>query len=53
MVHEIDSGVLAVTRAIGNTKLKEWVIGKPFTTEVVITEEDKFLVLASDGVFFN
>jgi len=30
--------------------MKEWVIGSPYTTRVVLNDDDKFLILACDGV---
>uniref|UniRef100_A0A6S8G0Q5 PPM-type phosphatase domain-containing protein n=1 Tax=Aplanochytrium stocchinoi TaxID=215587 RepID=A0A6S8G0Q5_9STRA len=43
-------GVLAVTRAIGDTYLP-CVTGKPETNEVDITEKDTYLLIASDGIW--
>ena len=45
------NGVLAVTRALGDSYLKDLVTGHPYTTETVIqSEQDEFLILACDGV---
>lgn len=45
------NGVLAVTRALGDTYMKDLVTGHPYTTETVIQPEiDEFLILACDGV---
>ena len=45
------NGVLAVTRALGDSYLKDLVTGHPYTTETVIQpDQDEFLVLACDGV---
>lgn len=45
------NGVLAVTRALGDTYMKDLVTGHPYTTETVIQpEQDEFLILACDGV---
>jgi protein phosphatase PTC1 len=45
------NGVLAVTRALGDSYLKDLVTGHPYTTETVIQpEQDEFLILACDGV---
>ena len=45
------NGVLAVTRALGDSYMKELVTGHPYTTETVIQPEmDEFLILACDGV---
>jgi protein phosphatase PTC1 len=45
------NGVLAVTRALGDSYMKELVTGHPYTTETVIQpDQDEFLILACDGV---
>lgn len=45
------NGVLAVTRALGDSYLKPFVTGHPFTTETQIQPDtDEFLILACDGV---
>lgn len=45
------NGVLAVTRALGDTYLKDLVTGHPYTTETVIQPDaDEFIILACDGV---
>lgn len=45
------SGVLAVTRALGDSYMKELVTGHPYTTETVLQpESDEFFILACDGV---
>jgi len=47
------NGVLAVTRALGDTYLKDLVTGHPYTTETVIQPDaDEFIILACDGVSF-
>src|SRR6266498_4183609 len=43
-------GVLAVTRSLGDSSMKEFVVGSPYTTETELTENDPFLILACDGV---
>ena len=43
-------GVLAVTRALGDSYMKDLVTGHPYTTETVIQPEDEFIILACDGV---
>ncbi|KAG4106180.1 protein phosphatase 2C [Neocallimastix lanati (nom. inval.)] len=45
------NGVLAVTRSLGDYSMKEWVIGNPYTSRVVLDDNDKFLILACDGVW--
>ncbi|KAG5440857.1 hypothetical protein PCK2_000012, partial [Pneumocystis canis] len=45
------NGILAVTRALGDTYMKKFVISRPFTTEtILIPSEDEFIILACDGV---
>ncbi|CAI5757387.1 unnamed protein product [Candida verbasci] len=45
------NGVLAVTRSLGDTYMKDLVIGKPFTTSTEIRKDDEFIILACDGVW--
>mmetsp|Transcript_2834 Transcript_2834/g.3164 ORF Transcript_2834/g.3164 Transcript_2834/m.3164 type:complete len:363 (+) Transcript_2834:61-1149(+) len=45
------NGVLAVTRSLGDSYMKDLVIGNPFTTATKITDEDEFMILACDGVW--
>lgn len=44
------NGVLAVTRSLGDSSMKEFVVGSPYTTETELSDEDEFLVIACDGV---
>lgn len=44
-------GSLAVTRAIGDAHLKQWVIAEPETREIRIEPRHEFLILASDGLW--
>lgn len=44
------NGVLAVTRSLGDSSMKEFVVGSPYTTETTLTEEDQYLIIACDGV---
>lgn len=46
------NGVLAVTRSLGDSSMKEFVVGSPYTTETELCEEDELLILACDGVSF-
>lgn len=46
------NGVLAVTRSLGDSAMKEFVVGSPYTTETVLGSEDDFLIIACDGVSF-
>ncbi|KAF1814863.1 PP2C-domain-containing protein [Eremomyces bilateralis CBS 781.70] len=46
------NGVLAVTRALGDSYMKDLVTGRPYTTETVIQPDaDEFLILACDGLW--
>lgn len=45
------SGLLAVTRSLGDHELKEYVIGAPYTTATALTASDTLLVVACDGVW--
>lgn len=48
------NGVLAVTRALGDTYIKDLVTGHPYTTETVIqADSDEFMIIACDGVSFG
>ena len=48
------NGVLAVTRALGDSYMKDLVTGHPYTTETVIQPDaDEFIILACDGVSHN
>ncbi|UZJ51587.1 hypothetical protein CBS101457_000907 [Exobasidium rhododendri] len=45
------NGVLAVTRSLGDTAMKEFVVGSPYTTETSLSDEDTFLIVACDGLW--
>ncbi|CEQ43008.1 SPOSA6832_04878 [Sporobolomyces salmonicolor] len=45
------NGVLAVTRALGDSSMKEFVVGAPYTTETTLGPEDDFLIVACDGLW--
>ncbi|KZF26724.1 protein serine/threonine phosphatase 2C [Xylona heveae TC161] len=46
------NGVLAVTRALGDSYMKDLVTGHPYTTETVVQPDiDEFLILACDGLW--
>lgn len=48
------NGVLAVTRALGDSYMKDLVTGHPYTTETVIQPDiDEFIIIACDGVSHN
>eukprot|EP00573_Skeletonema_grethae_P004498 CAMPEP_0201696904 /NCGR_PEP_ID=MMETSP0578-20130828/8392_1 /ASSEMBLY_ACC=CAM_ASM_000663 /TAXON_ID=267565 /ORGANISM="Skeletonema grethea, Strain CCMP 1804" /LENGTH=554 /DNA_ID=CAMNT_0048182939 /DNA_START=123 /DNA_END=1787 /DNA_ORIENTATION=+ len=44
-------GVLAVSRSIGDARLKPYVTAEPDIVEHTIQDDDMFLVIASDGVW--
>lgn len=44
------NGVLAVTRSLGDSSMKDFVVGAPYTTETELCDEDEFLIIACDGV---
>lgn len=45
------NGVLAVTRSLGDSSMKEFVVGSPYTTETELCEDDELLILACDGLW--
>lgn len=45
------NGVLAVTRSLGDSSMKEFVVGSPYTTETVLYDQDEFIILACDGLW--
>jgi len=45
------NGILSVTRALGDHAMKDWVLGDPDHQEVTLTEEDKLVILACDGLW--
>lgn len=46
------NGVLAVTRALGDAYMKDFVTGHPYTTETVIQSDlDEFIIIACDGLW--
>ncbi|KAG0142726.1 hypothetical protein CROQUDRAFT_673364 [Cronartium quercuum f. sp. fusiforme G11] len=45
------NGVLAVTRSLGDSSMKEFVVGSPYTTETTLGDEDEFLIIACDGLW--
>lgn len=46
------NGVLAVTRSLGDSSMKDFVVGSPYTTETELADDDEFLIIACDGVCF-
>ena len=53
VINDRVNGTLAVTRALGDASMKEFISGHPFTTETTLlsSEEDSFLILACDGLW--
>lgn len=46
------NGILAIARSLGDHEMKEWVIGTPYISRIVLRpDEDKLIVLACDGVW--
>lgn len=46
----VHTGVLAVTRSLGDSSMKEFVVGSPYTTETQLGPDDDLLIIACDGV---
>ncbi|KMT19915.1 hypothetical protein BVRB_1g009620 [Beta vulgaris subsp. vulgaris] len=44
-------GTLAVSRAIGDLHLKQWIISEPEILKMPLTSDCEFLILASDGLW--
>ena len=44
-------GQFSLTRAFGDAALKKWVISDPFIKKVNITDNDKYAIIASDGIW--
>ncbi|XP_072970060.1 probable protein phosphatase 2C 74 [Typha angustifolia] len=42
---------LAVSRAIGDMNMKEWIISEPETKKIHLTRDCEFLIMASDGLW--
>ncbi|KAI8086429.1 phosphatase 2C-like domain-containing protein [Halteromyces radiatus] len=51
MMNNRVNGVLAVTRSLGDSVMKEFVVGNPYTTETPLVEGDDFMILACDGLW--
>ena len=51
ITNERVSGMLAITRSLGDAELKEFVSGNPFTSAIDLTEDDELVILACDGVW--
>lgn len=42
---------LAVSRAIGDINMKQWIISEPETMKLQLTRDCEFLIMASDGLW--
>lgn len=42
---------LAVSRAIGDINMKQWIISEPETKKLQLTRDCEFLIMASDGLW--
>lgn len=51
IMNERVNGMLAITRALGDAELKEYISGRPYTAETIIGPDDEFLILACDGLW--
>lgn len=45
------NGVLAVTRSLGDSCMKEFVTGSPYTTETTLSPSDQLIIIACDGLW--
>jgi len=45
------NGILAVTRSLGDHAMKDYVIGEPYLTEILLEPTDTHLILACDGLW--
>ncbi|KAG8815232.1 Protein phosphatase 2C 1 [Serendipita sp. 399] len=45
------NGVLAVTRSLGDSAMKDFVVGAPYTTETELGSLDEFMIIACDGLW--
>ena len=52
ILNERVNGMLAITRALGDAEMKDYISGRPYTCEVVLDRTtDSFLILACDGLW--
>lgn len=51
MINNRVNGVLAVTRSLGDSSMKDLVTGSPFTTETQLEDDDEFMIVACDGLW--
>ncbi|GAA5940454.1 PP2C family serine/threonine-protein phosphatase [Sporobolomyces koalae] len=45
------NGYLAVSRSLGDSAMKQFVVGSPYTTETTLGPEDDYLIVACDGLW--
>jgi len=45
------AGFLSVSRAFGDFSLKQWITADPLITETTLHKDDKFLIIACDGLW--
>ncbi|GAA5847638.1 hypothetical protein JCM5353_004168 [Sporobolomyces roseus] len=45
------NGYLAVSRSLGDSAMKQFVVGSPYTTETTLGAEDEYLIVACDGLW--
>ena len=53
IANQRENGYLAVTRSLGDSQMKQFVVGSPYTTETTLRDDDDFLILACDGVSWH
>ncbi|ODQ81252.1 hypothetical protein BABINDRAFT_160629 [Babjeviella inositovora NRRL Y-12698] len=51
MIKSRVNGMLAVTRSLGDSYMKDLVVGNPFATATEITKDDSFVIIACDGLW--
>lgn len=53
ILNERVNGMLAITRALGDAEMKDYIAGRPYTTETILRGDgsDCLLILACDGLW--
>lgn len=51
VAYDRTQGVISISRSIGDLEYKQYIISDPFTSETIVTSDDKYLILACDGVW--
>ncbi|GJN92867.1 hypothetical protein Rhopal_005907-T1 [Rhodotorula paludigena] len=51
VINQRVNGYLAVTRSLGDSQMKQFVVGSPYTTETTLRSDDDFLIVACDGLW--